>query len=368
MNYFINVHGGTFFLLNFLFMVLCTVLFIAIAIIISKLFKLPDYANGILAVLAVVLGFALGLFLPAHFLGSYNEGGTRDLYVVKTDSQPRLAVWLTKIYRKKVGMDVEQRLKTFDLLTGKPVGQIQMQPKHYSDDYQIYWLGGNKAWGHSRKTGIQLLDLAKPELFTEKDILKANPQLGESIQLYGGDYKFDITTMGLYVSSADGRLFRIGADMKATPVEGVPRYYTTREKKWLTQFEVGGMGKHLYMRGAALSPEKASLLDPLIVKELNPRVNADKVWVTHKSAIRGESDLLLSYIDAGGKELNQINLNQYLKDKAVNAIATYSMDNEILVFVGTGNTYGIAISGFTLTALRTDLKTGKILGSIEYLK
>ncbi|NQU99457.1 MAG: hypothetical protein HQ538_01855 [Parcubacteria group bacterium] len=52
----------------------------------------------------------------------------------------------------------------------------------------------------------------------------------------------------------------------------------------------------------------------------------------------------------------------------IQSVATYTRDDEILIFITRGENYLSNNSGFTLTALRTNKKTGELLGQIDYIK
>ena len=76
--------------------------------------------------------------------------------------------------------------------------------------------------------------------------------------------------------------------------------------------------------------------------------------------------MFLSLIDEQGRELEQINLFKFFKNKNMHILGTYTQDKEVLIFVGIGKTHRTEIKGFTLFALKTDTDTGKIINKIKY--
>ena len=61
-----------------------------------------------------------------------------------------------------------------------------------------------------------------------------------------------------------------------------------------------------------------------------------------------------------------INLYEVFKNKKAKVLATFTQDKEILIFVSIGFTHYAGINGFTLSALRTDSDTGKLINKIKY--
>ena len=282
-----------------------------------------------------------------------------------------------------------------------------MLKRYYDDDYRIYWLSSRYAWGYSRKTGIQLLDLVKPELVAEeKEILSRNPELGNSIKLLYEDYMIDPYTHGIHVETKDKKIYRLDPDLTAklvtkdsltgpvTSIEitvkdnmifqktvnsGGNNKSTYSDKKkykvdpnlfqkdWIFGFLKASLGKNISKRGFQLSKDSVILLEPEFIDELNLEpVNKNKIWIFHKSAIYDKYDPLISFIDANGTELNRINLYDILKNKKAKVLTTYTNDKEILIFIGIGESHHSSIKGFTLYALKTDPNTGNITDKIQY--
>jgi hypothetical protein len=274
-----------------------------------------------------------------------------------------------------VGANYELRLKAYDLKSGEVLGSVQFFNRHYNHDYQMFPIFDNKAWGYSDKTGLQLLDLAKPAIIADQEeIFRLNPQLGEKISFnfYGEEY--DPLTNGLHVLAEDGRVYRIDTDLKAAAVDRVPNRDAyganvwAYRKDWDRYYLKHSLGYHVHTKGAKCSADSVTLLEPEFIAEYNPEARSKKrVWVTHKSAIFGEYDYFLSFVDGSGEELNRIDLREvFNKDKDPKVLATYTDDDEVLIFIGIGDTHAATIKGYSLTALRTDLETGQVRGRIDY--
>lgn len=133
---------------------------------------------------------------------------------------------------------------------------------------------------------------------------------------------------------------------------------------WMFDPVAGTKAKTLRHRFSRDIPqrEKPRLIVPSLVKELDKKAaeNNRKVWVIHYSTYIGDFDTYLSYMDSTGRELNRVNLDQLFKAEDATALATFTRKDETLIY--------ISRQRYTLTALRADPATGKILGNIEYFK
>ncbi len=375
MNYFLNMHGGIVFFttLIIVFLAMGVVFFFCLGL--GKRFNLSERIDKVFTVGCTMSIMLIGFWGTSKVLNNYNEGGINKLYILNQKSAPRLTIWFTKIHNKRLGADYNQHLKTYDLYTGEVLGSAEMVKKYHSNEYRLFKSNSNKVWGYSSKTGIQLLDLAKPELMAgEDDFLKWNPQLGKKIKLYSGDDIYDPETNGIHVVTSDGQIYRLNVDMKASVVGYVPDQPSSEEegltfaKDWRFYYLDDDLGKHVHWKKTKCSAESVSLLEPKFVKELNKSVHQkNKAWVIHKSAIYGKSDPLLSFVDPNGEERVRINLQQMFEnEKALKVLGTYTRENEVFIFVSSGETYLRCTDGFTLTALRADPQSGKMLGQIKY--
>jgi hypothetical protein len=354
MNYLLN---RWFILIISLYLLLAIFLTYALASFLLKIFfrLKPQYKNeNILSInfISFLVVFGLSACLGWVLYYQLSDGAVKELYILNS----RITVWL------------DLRLKTFDLKSGKFMGQADLLKwRKPSRDYQIFGPVDNKAWGYSRENGLALLDMVKPErLADEKDILEKNPQLGETFSPRPGDYVYDPITYSIQVIAQDGSLFRVDSNLVAAPVRNFTSHSPGRKKTgkhWTFDQARQSAGETVREIGAPSSNSKKTvLLLPEFIHELNQKAAAksNKVWVLHFSALYGDQEPLLSYMDSQGREINRINLHKLFNDKKTKPVATLVQGNETLVF--------ITKRGFTLTALRTDSITGKILGRIEYIK
>ncbi len=347
----------------------------AFSLWLGKHFNLSDRIDKVLTIGFTMLTMYAGFWGIPKVLEPYNEGGIKELHILNEYSEPRLTVWFTRIYHNRTGSKFDQRLKTYDLHTGSVLGSAEMVKKSHSNDYRLFKSNRNKVWGYSGKSGVQLLDLATPELVAgEDELLNSNPQLGKKIKLYSGDDIYDPETNGIHVVAADGQIYRLDVDLNATAVGHVPDQRSSGEERmafakgWHFDNLKDDLGKHLHWKKTKCSPESVSLLEPKLIKEFNKNARQkDKVWVIHKSAIFGESDPLLSFIVPNGEERVRINLQQmFEKNKAPKVLGTYTKDHEVFIFVAIGESFLRYTDGFTLTALRADRESGKLLEKIKY--
>jgi hypothetical protein len=244
--------------------------------------------------LPIIITFIFSLFFAfmvgSKLISDHGHGGIKKLFILQTESGPRMTAWVTKKYKRKVGAHWDQKLISFDLLTGKLLGQVKMVDGYHEDEYRIYHSSGSQAWGINEKKEVHLLDLETPKII-------ANVTLSD---IPKSAFKVDSNTMTdwYFVSLKDG------------------------------------MGKHAHTKGAKSSPESVSLLDPEFIPDLNPGISSkDKVWVLHKSALLGDYDPLISYVSANGEEHGRISLTDILDDNHARAVYTYSQEKEILVFI-----------------------------------
>ena len=406
-NYFINTHGIYIFIVKVLITFIIIMLLTFFSSFLLKFFKLPEGIEKIFVGGFVILGLFTGLFGIEKIIDPFHQGGIRKLFILNKYGKPQLTVWLTRYFSKRVGYECDQRLRCFDLTSGKTLKYIQMSKKYYDNDYRIYWLSDQYAWGYSKKTGIQLLDLVKPQIIAEeKEILSRNPELGNSIKLLYEDYLVDPYTHGIHVETEEKKIYRLDPDLTAKhvtkdsltgPVTSIEitvkdnkifqkrvnsggdnkSIYSDKEKykidpnlfqkDWIFTEVKASLGKTINKKGNTLSNDSVYLLEPQFLEELNlSPIIKNKIWIAHKSAIYGEYDSLVSFVDANGNELNRINLYEVFKNKKANVLATYTQDKEVLIFVGIGHSYRVDAKGFSLIALRTDPNTGQISDKIQY--
>ena len=311
MNYFRYMHGSTLFFINTGITVCILFAFIALLVWLLKSGKLSEKLSTILIFIFVPTLLVGSHFAFGRLLDPYHHGVVREIFIHQSEDCQKLSVWLTRIYGQRFGgADYEQRLKTFDLETGQALELKELAPRHYSSEYTFYW-----------------------------------PQDG---------------------TKRDGWPLRLG---------------WFRPAGWYYHFADGSLGKHLLGPGQKPSPKSAILLKPRFIEEINKKAGQkNRIWITHRSAIHGDYYNLISLVDRGGREIKRINLNKLFdrgKVKAkprsrnkeiVQPIGTYTRGDEVLIFITCGENFRSFDSGFTLTALRTDRKSGEILGGVDYIQ
>ena len=348
MNYFINTQGSLIFFITCLISITILFSLIAILVFIARRYNLSQKILTILIIIIVPL--ILFSSFTNKILDPYHQGIVRELFIFDDNDETLLSVWLTRIHAKRFGANFEQRMQTFNLESGQNSGTVEMVEKHYSNDYKFYWDEGKNAWGYQPKTTkqseqIHYLNLVKPELVETKDIL---PQPEPTVK--------------------EGWHLRIG-------------YFDIPGWKFKSVFK--NLGKKLIGPEGKMNNESVILLEPNYIEELNTKISIkNKAWVSHKNAILGDYEQLISYIDVDGLEINKINIsklfamgkiesnceNKTICNEMIQAVATYTYNDEVLIFITQGENFLSNDSGFTLTALRTDRKSGKIIDLIDYIK
>ena len=314
MNHFLNSHSvPVFFIFLAVFLGFLGV-FILVLVRLTKRYDLPESAFKILCLLAV----AASLFLTSLVTSSLGEGSDlgkiRRLFAVPGPDGPRLTLWLTRRYGKRVGADWNQNLATFDLATGERLGLVKLVDRHGDDEYAIHRISQTRAWGLRESKKVQFLDLVSPAVLSS------------------------------------GKLSDVPKDDLRTP--DLP------PDPWRFDPLKDSMGKHARRQGAESSPHPVILLDPEFIPGLDTgAVSPEKTWVRHRSALLGDSDPLISYVDEGGAELMRLALMDFVDDRNAEATHTLTLNEEVLVFVSRGD---------SLIALRTRRDTGEFLGVIRY--
>jgi len=283
---------------------------------------------GIGAILAMSLGLMCASPCPSN---DTHNGKIREIMIFNEDRVPRLTLWFERNRSIGRGMVCEQWLKSYDLQNGgKRLGSVILVN---GSDYRFYKSDSHIAWGHSHKTGIHLLDLAKPAVLAgEREFLKRNPQLGSRIKRYP-ENAYDPETNSFHVVAEDGQAYRMDVDLKASVLDQDPPRLSPKESGWTYAKDwhfykmEHHLGRHLRKEKAECSAESVPLLEPKLIKELNRNVRQkDRVWVIHESAIFGEYDLLLSLILPNSEELARLNFQElFKKNKYPKILSTYTM-------------------------------------------
>lgn len=312
-----------------------------------------------------------GFFVIFSCSPNPDNGEIKEFFFFDNDSLSQLTVWYSLERGGRGATYIREKLKAYDLQTGKVLGSVILSKDMF---YKLYACDRNEAWGYCKKNGVQLLDLVKPGVIaTEQELLKRNPQLGKQVTLYLRNV-YDPVTNILHVFSADSQVYGLDADLKATIKENVPERLPPEKKGWDFAKEwyfydlPHHLGEHLHKKKAECSANSATLLGPKLIKEFNKNVKQkDKVWTIHKSAIIGEYDLLLSLVVPNGEELARLNFQKILKkDKWPKVLGTYTTDTDVFIFITSGIQFKYNIEGYSFKALRTDAKSGELLEQINY--
>lgn len=348
MNFFINLHGGQLLFARIFITLLVLFSFLILLVWLIKSKKLSNKVSTSIIYICVPLllfGSVMGF---GKLIDPFHHGVVKEIFIVQTENDPLIAVWSTRIFSKRFGgADYDQRIKTFALETGEPLGMVEMLHRHSSSDYRIYWSRGHTAWGYCGEgregnARAQFLDLAAPR------IIKTTREVAEP----KADYRYGWP-------KRQDRLHEVG---------------------WSFRPVSGSLGKTVAHVNGTVSKESVAFLRPQIIEELSRNTGIkEKIWITHQSAIYGEYYNLLSLVDSNGKELTRINLNQLFKKKQVKekpvnfnrdivqVVGTYTETEKTFVFVTCGESLRSDGAGFTLTGLLTDNQTGKILKQIDYI-
>lgn len=366
--------GGTLFIVTMGVVAVFLVGCLALNLWLSKRLKLPAGVSKAVLIASFFAGLAGILFGGSLLKAAHDMGGVRRLFILPTRSGSGLAVWCTRIYGKRSGADYEHYIRTFDLMTGKHLGSIRIDPRYLSDEYRLYWPGGDRAWGYRKGPGVTLIDLAVPQIIADNArIVKQNPALGPGFTFKAYIDSPDPGRTGLYVKSADGRLYKLNEDLSTFGVSDLPaggdlnREWTFKAN-WDFYPLKTSKGEHAHTRGAPCNADGSlTLLEPSYLPEFNFAVKQkERTWVRHKSAILGDYDWLVSYMEGDGTALSTINVSKLIQGEPLTVIGTHTLENEILIFITTGRTFRSNIVGFSLAALSTDPRTGELSRRISF--
>lgn len=181
---------------------------------ITKLFKLMINPNWIFLLAIFLPVFLISLFLAGvterKFVRYCLSGNITDVYFLDNGKQTRLIVWYTMEHERYTEEYYSNRLKSFDLKSGKKISSLDLNYYYKQDDYHIYGFYDDRyAWGYTEQKGVQLLDLFDLEVIIDSDqIRKLNPQLGDVYKLAPGKV-FNKKDHSLLFSNNQGSIIRI---------------------------------------------------------------------------------------------------------------------------------------------------------------
>ena len=279
--------------------------------------------TGVLIVCVVI---ALGSLYLAY--ERFVHGAIRYSYRVVRGDEERLVVWLTRTENPAgVATAYTQRYMSFDIDSGEEIDRMNAVRSASMNDYWIYGPFGTNLWAYCEKTGLLLLDLFQPAVIADTDdIMDRNPQLQPVIKVSSSRYEefYDRQNHTFSVADARGEIYRVAPDLTIV---------SAREPVRRRPHRPGG--------------------DTWILRSWkNMKQRSAKRW-----KVFGKNTLV--YQDASGRELNRIDLGGMFSPDTVPYTLLHRR-HEILVLVTRDR--------YTLSAIRTDPETGKVLGTIDYFK
>lgn len=278
-----------------------------------------------------VFGAGISLYFLLLYVPDYlNDGQLKTIYIVEKNKKEHLVAWFVRVDHP-AGMSTaySHRIKSFDLETGKQRGRLTLSRRYRFNDYHIYGPFHQFAWGYGAREGMMFLDVFDAIVVAdEKDILKRNPVLGDAVRLVRdtGPRRFDPVTYGLYVYTAKGDTYRINPDLNATRTRDIDRKSEIHVKE--TCAVCRQADQFIRIKEA----RTGWTLDPL---------NSRK----------------LLFLSPHGKVLNTLMIADKFDDNAY-LYAAAQVNDEIWLF--------ITVKRYHLSAIKTDSKTGKILGRIDF--
>ena len=274
---------------------------------------------GILA--AIVSAIALAVYYFAEpFLGA-----PKELFYLE-GNPPKLVAVLSRSWDK--GQSAAVHLKTFNLETREGGEPLLLTDEASYDHYRIRRDTAVTAWGQSKPTGFQYLDLAAPRILNDAVPVEKMPSL-------------------------------------------VPLYPDPSPSKWPFSRIPGTVGYAATAPGTAPDSNAFLLLSPRLLPELNPNIkNYEKRWVLHKRRVNDERLGVLSYLNAGGDKLGQLDLATLygegydLSDISVSAVLT--LESSVQIFTAVDEHARRFDNGAVLKAFVTDPETGELLETVYY--
>ena len=323
---------------------------------------------------------ALGLLVMASMgLNSCKSISQRDTlkktFIFKDQGKYRLAVWMVhERLHGKSGVKSRDRMMSFDLDTGVSLGDVDISPMRSGGSYSIYWSGGDKAWSMDDMTGLRLLSLGRPAVLADRGkILASNPELGGSFRVVSPVY--DNETHLIHVRGKKGD-YALDYSLKLRPYRRSGKYLAFHKlkwkftKQWVFRYAKGSIRELVHAKGSELDAKAVELLYPKFVPEFNLEEQGKKdLWLKHQSALHGQIDILMSLVTDKGAEINRLNLTRLFPNGKIKVLGTYTRDSTVFLLIGTGENsrkHVDSIDVHTLSALRVDRKTGRMLERVVY--
>ncbi len=192
--------------------------------------KAGERAKSALVVIAVVASFGAFFYGTAKLHDHFNNGKLIDLFILESGGERRLLIWTEmEDFGGGISTVYANRLKLYDLDSGKLLDQVFLDRRIDWNDYTIYGpFEDGRAWSYSDETGLRLLDLFEAKVvMEEEEILKRLPELGDRIRISSGR-SYDSETNAISVTTPDGIIHRILPEELGTTERRVDWLYTER--------------------------------------------------------------------------------------------------------------------------------------------
>lgn len=179
---------------------------------INELFKLKLKPSWII-IAGLLISLSLAAATERFYVRYCLNGKITDIYFLDNGKQTRMIVWHTMEHERYAESYYSNRLKSFDLKSGKKINSLELS---YYCELSVYDLFGfyddRYAWWYIAQKGVQLLDLYDLEIIIDyNQIRKSNPQLGDVFKLGSGKV-FDKKDHSLVLINNQGSAFRIFPD------------------------------------------------------------------------------------------------------------------------------------------------------------
>lgn len=171
-------------------------LLLALADAVTKLLKLKETFIWLPITIAIFSAMGLMALTIVQLPNYINDGEIEDMYIFNNGKQTCLTVWFFHAEDANMLDVYTNRLKSFDLKTGKKLGRLNLNKRSYDDDLKIFKPFGGLAWCKSSDTGVMLVDLYN---------LKIKKKLNKS-QLF---YDYNWKTNKLKVSNPHGNIITL---------------------------------------------------------------------------------------------------------------------------------------------------------------
>ncbi|MBN2058408.1 MAG: hypothetical protein JW782_06400 [Candidatus Saganbacteria bacterium] len=213
MNLFIHDHMGLLIILSIPITAICALALLSLLLfLITKFCPLDSFRGGAAVAVSIVICFGLVFWAAAGLHDHFNNGKLADMFILRSDGETHLLVWTVMDDYGGAGVAelYANRLKLFDLTSGKLIRRTFLNRRAYCNDYTIYGpFPDGRAWSYSEQTGLRLLDLFEGKvLMSEKQILDRLGRLGKTIRIFDGK-EYDQRTKTIYVTAPDGRVHGI---------------------------------------------------------------------------------------------------------------------------------------------------------------